>query len=986
MTILDVVRKAAKPGIWSAGVSLARAGAVAEQARTKSEVELRVKGKGRVVPLTVVLYLGDEEWECDCDGRVDPCEHVVAGAIAFSQAGADDAPVAAARRWSRVVYRLCREGDGLAVERFLAHPDRGEEPLVGSLTSLLADSAKAAGIQAEQADLAADRLLDRPLRGPLPAEKLHALLAVLDGARNVLLDGRPVAVSGETILPTATVADDGPRFRVTIARPPEVDEVLAREVVRCGDAIARVGEVALCGPRLEKLPLVRVVPPEQSGELSATIVPDLAARMPVVVDSKRLPPIDRSLTPRVSFDAAQLDAGVSILPTIVYGAPPTVRVDGGRMVWLQGAVPVRDEAAEQRLVHRLRDELNMMPGRRATFPLAEVARVAEKLRRFGGALHGDAAALVRANARLVPSLRLRTVDDAGAPRVVVDLEFAVEEDGRGTGADAARAVDADAVLRAWREGAGLVALEGGGFAPLPKAWLDQHGVLVADLLAARDADGAVAGHAAPALRALCTALDVEPPAAFERLRPLWEGFAGLPDATLPADLAADLRPYQRDGVRWLSFLQQAGLGGVLADDMGLGKTLQALCVVDGRASGAPTLVVCPTSVLPNWRAEIARFRPALKVAAYHGPDRALDETADVVVTTYAILRLDAALLSARKWRAVVLDEAQAIKNPDSQVARAAYALSADFRLALSGTPVENRLEELWSLLRFAAPGLLGGRREFVDGYARPIAGGRADVADKLRKRVKPFVLRRLKRDVAPELPPRVEAVLPVALDDRERAVYDAVRAATQADVVALLQGGGSVLQALEALLRLRQAACHVGLVPGHEAASSSKVEALVDALGSAVSEGHKALVFSQWTSLLDRIEPALTKEGIAFDRLDGATKDRGAVVERFQRDDGSPVLLMSLKAGGTGLNLTAADHVFLVDPWWNPAAEAQAADRAHRIGQQRTVLIHRLVAQGTVEERILLLQEKKRALFEAALGDASAASAITREDLLQLFA
>jgi SNF2 family DNA or RNA helicase len=543
-----------------------------------------------------------------------------------------------------------------------------------------------------------------------------------------------------------------------------------------------------------------------------------------------------------------------------------------------------------------------------------------------------------------------------------------------------RSVDAAAVVNAWREGLGLVPLEGGGWAPLPQVWLDRHGQQVMDLLAARAADGAVAPFALPALGALCEALEKPRPPGLEKLAPLLEGFEELPEPELPPDLNATLRPYQRRGVSWLQFLRRGGVGGVLADDMGLGKTLQAIAVL-----GPKTLVVCPTSVLPNWAAELQRFRPGLKVCSFHGPNRALAPAADVTLTTYALLRLDAAALAAQRWETVVLDEAQAIKNPDSQVARAAFALPATFRLALSGTPLENRLEELWSVMHFANPGLLGGRSDFDARWARPIGEGNAEAARALRARIKPFVLRRLKQEVAPDLPPRVESVLHVTLDDAERAVYDAVHAATKVDVVKLLGEGGNVLRALEALLRLRQAACHPALVPGQRARSSSKVTALREALETVVEEGHKALVFSQWTSLLDLIEPELREAGISFSRLDGSTADRGAVTARFQAADGPPVMLLSLKAGGTGLNLTAADHVFLVDPWWNPAAEAQAADRAHRIGQENPVLIYRLVSQGTVEERILGLQEKKRALFEAALGEAGGATALTREDLLQLF-
>jgi len=251
-------------------------------------------------------------------------------------------------------------------------------------------------------------------------------------------------------------------------------------------------------------------------------------------------------------------------------------------------------------------------------------------------------------------------------------------------------------------------------------------------------------------------------------------------------------------------------------------------------------------------------------------------------------------------------------------------------------------------------------------------------------KIRPFVLRRMKRDVAPELPPRTDSVLHVELDEAERAVYDAVRAATKREVAERLGHGDSVLAALEALLRLRQASCHSGLVPGQEAERSSKVERLLEALEDVVADGHKALVFSQWTGFLDRVEPHLRAAGIAFTRLDGQTRDRGEVVAEFQGPDGPPVMLVSLKAGGTGLNLTAADHVFLLDPWWNPAVEDQAADRAHRIGQDRPVMVYRMVAKDTVEERILALQEKKRALSDAALGDADQAVALTRDELLAL--
>lgn len=975
VTLLEAVRAEAKPGIWSNGVKLARAGAVVQESTDGKEVVLRVKASGRPVPWTVVLYPKDGAWECNCPASIDPCEHSVAAAITLKEAAESGVALASVEtRFARVVYRVVRVENGLQVQRAVVTPDGVETPL-DSLAAVLANPSMAKQLQVEQHDLQADRLLEKKTRLALPPERAEALLGVLQPCRTVLLDGRPVAIAPEHLLPRVTVRDENDTIVVTVARDARVTEVLSAGVVVAGDTLFRLAETSFTGPWLEKLPVVRTFPASQAGEVSAQVVPELARRFPVEVTSSRLPRIDQKLEPRIVLEVNQLEQGLSVLPTLVYGAPPTVRIDNGRMVYLRGAVPIRDEAQEQRLIHHLRDTLNLLPGRRTTVNGPESVRFADSLRKWRGGLSGDAARKLSPDLRLVPKLTLDDRSAGGAPNVGFTFEFELQ----GGTSDMPKTVDGAAVLRAWEEGYGLVPIEGGGWAQLPMELLESQGARIAALLAAKQENGSLANHALPKLAELCDSLDQPKPLGLDALRPLAEGFESLPEPRLPADMTATLRPYQVQGVAWLQFLQRAGLGGVLADDMGLGKTLQTVCVL-----GKKSLVVCPTSVLPNWLAELKRFRPGLSVNAYHGPNRALDD-ADVTVTTYAILRLDLGPLSAREWSALVLDEAQAIKNPESQAAKAAFALKAPFRLALSGTPVENRLDELWSLMHFTNQGLLGGRRDFDEKLAKPIADGRQDAMVELRKRLKPFVLRRLKKDVARDLPPRTEVVRTVTLDERERATYDAIYAATKDEVVRLLGQGGSVLKALEALLRLRQAACHPALIPGQHAKTSSKVQSLVDALVTAVADGHKALVFSQWTSLLDLIEPELTAAGIRFSRLDGATPNRGEVVNEFQGEGGPPVMLISLKAGGTGLTLTAADHVFLVDPWWNPAVEAQAADRAHRIGQDKPVLVYRLVSQGTVEERILTLQEKKRALFEAALGDAQAAGALSKDDLLELF-
>jgi superfamily II DNA or RNA helicase len=972
------------------------------------EIVARVRSPGRAVAPTVVLYPGEREWDCDCGSRVSPCEHVAAAAIFLEQGsggaaeptdgattGSGDAAVATgsaarppARVWGRIIYRLSRAEGGLRVARAVV-TDGKETPLASTLSALLSRPADAHTVSPEEVDLRVDQLLGPGSRAALPVTKLDALLRLLAGCPRVLFDGRPVAISEEELLPRARVEDRGDDVVLTIEASPAIREVVSGGVALVTEdgasdslALQRLGELELTGPFLQHVPQVRAFAPRDLGTLAGAVLPDLARRIEVDVRSRRVPRLVRDVAPRLVLDLTHAGEALSVLPTLVYGAPPFARVDDGRLVLVraEGPVPIRDTAAERALVLKLREDLDLLPGRRTTFGGMDAPRFAEKLKRWRGGLTGDATAVVGETRKLRPRLELASTPaaDGGPPHVTFNLRFEVE----GARADDKGAsVDAEAVVRAWREGLGLVPLMGGGWAALPQGWLAKHGERVADLLAARDGAGRLATHALRDLGPLCDDLNEPRPDGLDRLEPLFASFERLPEPALPADLTATLRPYQLRGVAWLSFLRATRMGGILADDMGLGKTLQALCVFE-----PGTLVVCPTSVLHNWAAEARRFRPNLKVCVYHGPGRALDETADLTITSYALLRLDATRLAARPWRALFLDEAQAIKNPESQVARAAFALPAELRVALSGTPVENRLDELWSLMRFANPGLLGGRADFEARTSRAVALGDKAATERMRTRIRPFILRRLKRDVAPELPPRTEAVLRVELDERERAVYDAVRAASRADVVALMEAGGGVMKALEALLRLRQAASHSALVPGQTASGSSKIEVLLESLSTAAADGHKALVFSQWTSFLDLLEPHLASAGIAFCRLDGSTRDRAGVTGTFQSDDGPPVMLVSLKAGGSGLNLTAADHVFLCDLWWNPAVEDQAADRAHRIGQERPVTIYRLVTTDTVEERILALQTQKRGIIDAALGDAALGAALTREDLLALLA
>jgi superfamily II DNA or RNA helicase len=961
------IRQACSASLWSQAVELVRASAVAGVSESEEEIVCRVRTPNRVVAPKVTLYPLDEEWDCDCDSKAPCCEHIAAAIIAARRARQEGVSLPTdARSGAHLAYRFKTLREHLMLERFVVKPDGQSELLEKSVAGIASSASDTRRLTPTQSDIAIDRLMGSRLHGPLAGETLQGVLLALADAQHVELDGQLVSVEAPPIKPIARVLDDGKGFKVVLDKDPRLAEVVVPGVARNGARLFVLAETDLTGLSLERLPNERTYGPREVSALVTEVLPALMKRVPVEVVTERLPTLTRSIRPSIALDVEQVGNTLSVLATLVYGK--NARIDNNQLVHLDGDVPIRDEEGEKRAVRRLKEQLELTPGSRMIVNGAPAAALAERLDHWQGEIRG------RAPAGFIErqGLEAKVGFDGGA----LSIEFEVKGDGP------PRRASADAVLAAWHGGLSLVPLLEGGWAPLPTGFLERHGRRVTELLLAKQATeqkGPLPAYALPALAQLCGDLGVEPPGDLKRLTPLIEGFEKIPEAVLPSDLRAELRDYQRQGVNWLCFLRDARLGATLADDMGLGKTLQTLCALCGR-----TLVVAPRSVLFNWKNEAARFRPGLRCEVYHGPKRSLDPTADITVTTYSVLRLDQELLAAEKWGTLVLDEAQTIKNPDSQVTRAAYRMRADFRVTLSGTPVENRLEELWSQFQFTNPGLLGSRQYFQDQYATPISDGRPDAAKVLRTKIRPFLLRRLKSDVAKELPPRTDLVLECDLNDDERAVYDAIRAATQKEVVERLRAGGSVLQALESLLRLRQAACHSALVPGQQAASSSKVVELMAALEQATAEGHKSLVFSQWTSFLDLIEPHLEKSQIPALRLDGSTRDRQGIVDRFQTSAGPPVLLMSLKAGGTGLNLTAADHVFLMDLWWNPAVEDQAADRAHRLGQERPVFVYRLVAKDTVEERILDLQQKKRGIADAALGDADQAGGLTRDDLLSL--
>jgi superfamily II DNA or RNA helicase len=969
-----LVREMSEPNVWSAGVELARNATFQEEPLGVSgERTFRVVQGRRDAIVSVALSEANEIWQCDCSLEEDPCRHVVATILAVKQGKLSHAGVGAERKVvSGVSHEFSRSGGTLRFDRFLlcgdvAHGGAKIPVAISLLQSVAAAKRDGYVVMPNDAELKIDHVLPQSRQGVLDPKTMRFLLPALSRVPLVMLDGERVSVHAEPIPVVVEVVDEGAGFRVRRARADGVTEIFDNGVAICDGALRAIEDSAL---RMEEVEILRgdgsIFPASAGVELATRILPQLQGKVKVQVISKLLPRA-RRVAARVVIEAVSHDSGssVTIVPRLVYGDPVIAEVRSGALELVDPReIPIREVAEEGRLVRELSLRTGLRFDQAHVYSGEAAIECVHRLR--GWQVFGDGLS------RFTPlgELSARAQIENGA------LSFSF------VGADSPEreyGTSSSKVLAAWRRGASYVQLEGaGGWAKLPREWLREHGVALERIVAAMGERAQLPGRLVAEVRELCESVQIEPPEYFKRLAQGLAEVDSIPDVELPPDLRADLRAYQRTGVNWISFLHHHGLGALLADDMGLGKTLQALCVVKGR-----TLVVCPTSVLASWKQQIELFRPALRVSLYHGARRELVDASDVILTSYALLRLDIDRLSEVEWDLVVLDEAQTIRNPSSQVAQAAYRLRAKNRLSLSGTPVENSLDDLWSHFRFLNPGLLGEYREFQQRFVQLIELGQVGPTQELRKRSMPFIMRRLKRDVARELPPKTEVVLECELTHQERVAYEAVLGMVKADVLQALESERGLFSVLEVLLRLRQACCHSGLLPGNEAQTSSKLELLMESLHASRAQGHRALVFSQWTSLLDLIEPHLNERSISFCRIDGTTQGRGDLVDLFQSREGPDVMLLSLKAGGLGLTLTAADHVYIIDPWWNPAAEDQAADRAYRIGQNNPVIVHRLVAKDTIEERILQIQSEKRALLAAAIGESGALS-LSREDVLRL--
>lgn len=652
-----------------------------------------------------------------------------------------------------------------------------------------------------------------------------------------------------------------------------------------------------------------------------------------------------------------------------------------------------DIAAQQEAAERLR-ELGLEPNETGESFVAEGDRAIQFWAEGVGSLPEDwdlyvPEDLVGAHVRSKP-IQANARVSSGVDWLSVKLVY--ESEGVG--------VDRTALEKCLREGRKFVRLSDNSYAPLDAAKVQALIDREVELLASAGKTGRLplsqAGRVQELLQqASTTTIAANARALFKKLSTIEE----IKAVKKPRGLRAVLRPYQEQGLAWLKFIHDLGSGGVLADDMGLGKTVQAIALfltLKQEKKSVRCLIVAPTSVVTNWVREIERFAPTLTTALWHGAGRKDQKkelaSANVIITSYALLRRDIDLLKKLKLDYAILDEAQNIKNPTSATAQAARELTADRRLALTGTPIENRLSEIWSIFEFVSPGLLPPLSKFEEKFARPIDQGDSKQAARLRATIHPFILRRTKAEVAKDLPPKLEVDKIVDLAPDQKAIYLQVLREVRAQVMGEVERLGvakSQLHILAGLTKLRQAACDprlLGLPREFSHDDSGKLSALRELVDEVDSGGHKVLVFSQFVSMLKLVREALDEDRIKYEYLDGSTVDRAERIERFQTDPTIPVFLISLKAGGSGLNLTAADTVIHYDPWWNPAVEDQASDRAHRIGQSKVVTVYRLVAAGTIEEKILQLKQKKKELVATVLSeDSPTGKKLAQEDLDELF-
>jgi hypothetical protein len=1040
--LFDELKSLASQAVWSKGIEISRSSDLHKGAVFNSiEKCILIKSHFDKKLYNVLLNFEEQFWQCDCHEDNDPCTHVTAAIIAiknglqFLQTNNESQNSLSSTYFKPegieagyVHYDLFSEGLELRVKRYIVQHDKKEvlnfsllkffDPSTSLIRTLKDNQQHPLALpEVSREDLQIELLLQSTK--PYSQKTSKELLSKLSSCHHVSYLEKKVDVSREIKELELQVVDDEDRALVLVPYFHEPFQAFFLDgAVLINDILYPVYSGALQKDDLHFL-FVRKKKYSISEytHFLSEVLPRVKQSIEVHVLASRFPKVCEGDIPRLIVDTARsgTPAAIKMTPKIVYGDPPYAEItQQGVHVYERDRIPLRDHQKEAALVADFQDQFGIPIDMVSTVSVGDFLKLGQKLRARKYSIRGDFKEFSEEIKKFEPRLFLEGNS----------VSFSFHNEGESFEENPARVpqhFDGLSLYDMWRSGDSYIYTDD-GFVKLPEEWFEIYGERIRALFALqKQHSGILPSHALYDLHTLYEdgIFDIS-----EKKEKITSSGSGASLASIilrmkeykeraehnciPADVTATLRAYQKYGISWMRFHKETGLGCILADDMGLGKTLQSICCIEGK-----TLIVAPTSVVYTWEAELKKFRPNLTVCLYYGAKRTFQNDTDVIITSYPLLRLEKEAFLDAAWDTVILDESQTIKNPESQIAKICFALQSKFRLSLSGTPIENSLQDLWSQFNFINPGFLSKRKDFEAYYTKPITDGDAQRSEVLRKRVQPFILRRTKEEVLDDLPHKTEVKLYSEFNEDERTLYESLYLATKAEVQNQLKLN-NVIGALESLLRLRQVCCHADLVntayfknkddcskentlskveeshvddSSSDSFQSSKVTLLLDLLRESLINNHKCLVFSQWTSFLDIIETSLHSFEDQYTRLDGNTKNRDEVIKTFQTNPAVKIMLLSLKAGGVGLTLTAADHIYITDPWWNPAVEEQAAARAHRIGQKNPVFVHRLICKGSIEEAIIKLQEKKSAIAASVFQNASSdiEAKFSKEDILSLF-
>ncbi len=952
----ELIQEEAPRPLWSRGLEMARNQQVSLDQKTDDEWTLRVKIPGAVVSPRVQLWPKDEDWFCDCKEKTDPCAHVVASVIAAHRnwIKEDSDPGSGSHleyhfetklneiHWSRKIQFQSKK---TILNCSIVQLTSGHQNDYGSIPTPAIT----------QDDYKIDYLLKDLIRKPIPVTTFQKTLPYLRG-KNVFLNNEKIEIQENPIKLELVIKKN---TQGIILKP---KQQLSKSSILIGGILDQ-GKLSPLTPldlsSYEKNLFTHdetLIPNEQLPLFFSEYLNSLKKRFNLTDDQGVLPSF-LSIPPEINLKLETLEETMELVvtPEIIYGSPPIAYIEKGKLLSINlNKIPIRDLLKERSLAQKVKEELHLQLGQSTRFQGRDAIDFKKKIKNWKTT--GETQKSFEIDGPLFISSETNLFSDG-------NFDFSVKFHTR-----SGKSASIDSIVTAWEERHSYVPLNEKGFGTLENEWIEEWGPILKKIKQLKEENKKIP------LPLAAQILSLKKESFEEKLDQIKDS----KNVNLP-HINAQLRPYQHEGALWLHRLKSWNLGALLADDMGLGKTLQVITTLEPKS-----LIVVPTSLLGTWEDQLKKFRPSLSTHIYHGNKRTFDLTKDVILTTYGLLRREIDLIRETQWKIVVLDESQAIKNPESQIAQCAHQIHADFKIAMSGTPIENKLQDLWSQFEFLNPGIFGTKNDFEENFVNPISQNSSIHLKQLQKLIQPFLLRRTKKEVAKELPPKIEQTHLLELSDYEKQGYDALFESSKTEILNAIEEKKPLFSILEKLLRLRQICCHPGLIDPNYVGSSSKVDHLIEQAEIAYYQRSSILIFSQWTSFLDQIQKSFKEKNIECLRIDGTTKNRSEIVEKFQTLGTPQILLMSLKAGGVGLTLTAADHVFLMDPWWNPAVEQQAMDRAHRIGQDKKVFVHRLIAKDSIEEKILLLQEGKKHLSEELISKNTNAS-VGLEDLKKLF-